>query len=277
MIAKNMNYLSSTSITVNGKRLEAHWHGPSPDRALTLVFLHEGLGCAEMWRDFPARLAAAVGCAALVFSRLGYGGSSPCELPRPLEYMQDEGMTVLPAVIAAAGVRDHIVVGHSDGGSIGIVYAGGTPAPGLRGLITEAAHVFCEDISVASIKKARDGYLNGDLRSRLKRYHGSNVDGAFWGWNGAWLHPEFIHWNLESFLPGIGVPMLAIQGANDPYGTVAQLEAIARQAGGGAQQVLLADCAHCPHQERPRATFARMKVFITKALREGPFPGGSRR
>ncbi|MBI9082196.1 MAG: alpha/beta hydrolase [Desulfobacterales bacterium] len=267
LAAKTMN-LSSTSITVNGKQLEALWHGPSPERAPTLVFLHEGLGCVAMWRDFPARLAAAVGCSAFVFSRLGYGGSGPCELPRPLDFMHEEGLNVMPAVIAAAGIGDHIVIGHSDGGSIGIVYAGGTPAPGLKGLITEAAHVFCEAISVASIERARDAYVNGDLRPRLAKYHGANTDGAFWGWNGVWLHPEFIHWNLEPFLPGIRVPLLAIQGENDPYGTVAQLDAIARKDGAGAQRVLLSDCAHCPHHERPAATFARMKAFILKILQK---------
>ena len=223
-----------------------------------------------MWRDFPERLAQAVGCSALVFSRLGYGGSDPCPLPRPLDFMHDEGLAVLPALIEAAGIGDHMVIGHSDGGSIGIVYAGGTPAPGLRALITEAAHVFCEEISVTSIERAKNAYVNGDLRPRLEKYHGANVDCAFWGWNGAWLHPEFIHWNLESFLSSIRVPVLAIQGENDPYGTVAQLDAIARQAGAGAQRELLPLCGHCPHQDRPAATFARMKAFIVKTLEGRP-------
>ena len=261
---KLANPMEPTWITVNGKRLEALWYGPEKKAAPTLVFLHEGLGCVAMWRDFPMRLADAVGCSAFVFSRLGYGRSDPCPLPRPIEFMHHEGLDVLPALIRAAGITDHIVIGHSDGGSIGLIYAGGTPAPGLRGLITEAAHVFCEEITVASIRRARAAYVGGDLRPRLKKYHGDNVDCAFWGWNRAWLDPDFSRWDLRSFLPPINVPVLAIQGEKDPYGTVLQLEAIAAQA--GAQKILLPDCAHCPHHERSDATLFQMKGFISRIL-----------
>jgi pimeloyl-ACP methyl ester carboxylesterase len=254
------------SIMACGNRLEAAWHGPPAGQAPTLVFLHEGLGCVAMWRDFPMRLADATGCGALVFSRAGYGGSDPCDLPRPLHFMQDEGLKVMPELIAAAGIGAHVVIGHSDGGSIGIVYAGGAPARGLRGVVTEAAHVFCEEISVTSIGKARDAYLNGDLRPRLEKYHGDNVDHAFWGWNRAWLHPDFMHWNLEPFLPKIEVPLLALQGEDDPYGTVAQLDAIAGQAGAGAERVLLSHCAHCPHQDQPERTLETMTRFIRRIL-----------
>ena len=140
----------------------------APEEALTLVFLHEGLGCADMWRDFPGELAAATGCGALVFSRLGYGGSDACALPRPLRFMHHEGLGVLPELLEKAGIEDCILVGHSDGGSIGIIYAGGTKALPLRGVITEAAHVFCEDLSIESIQAARERYLEGHLRERLK-------------------------------------------------------------------------------------------------------------
>lgn len=130
-------------ISIDGKRLETVWHGPSPRDAPTLVFLHEGLGCVTMWGDFPARMAAATGCGAFVYSRLGYGNSDPCVLPRPIRFMHDEGRDVLPRVLDVAGIRECILIGHSDGGSIAIIYAGGTKAIPLRGLITEAAHVFC--------------------------------------------------------------------------------------------------------------------------------------
>lgn len=256
--------LSDGYIEIGGKRLEVEWHGPPPDEALTLVFLHEGLGCVSRWRDFPARLAAATGCGALVYSRLGYGRSDACCLPRPISFMHTEGLKVLPELMDAVGIKACILIGHSDGGSIAIIYAGGTPAPPLVGLITEAAHVFCEEISVRSIREAKDRYLNGDLRKKLAKYHGDNVDCAFWGWNGAWLDPDFMQWNLEQFLPGIKVPMLAIQGEQDQYGTAAQLEAIARQAGGETQSLMLTDCGHAPHIDQTDATFQAMKDFILK-------------
>lgn len=249
-------------IKVKGKRLEAQRYGPPADQALTLVFLHEGLGCAAMWHDFPGDLAAATGCGALVFSRLGYGGSDACELPRSLRFMHHEGLKVLPELLEKAGVRECVLVGHSDGGSIGIIYAGGTPALPLRGLITEAAHVFCEDLSVQSIQAARERYLEGDLREKLLTYHGPNVDGAFWGWNDAWLHPDFMQWNLEEYLPGIRVPFLAIQGEADPYGTPAQVETIVNKAGDKAHSLMLPDCGHAPHRDRPQATFEAMRDFI---------------
>ena len=251
-----------THVEVNGKRLEVLWHGPPPDQALTLVFLHEGLGCAAMWHDFPGELATATGCGALVFSRLGYGGSDACELPRSLRFMHHEGLNVLPELLEKAGVKACVLVGHSDGGSISIVYAGGTPALPLKGLITQAAHVFCEDLTVRSIRAARDRYLEGDLREKLKKYHGPNVDGAFWGWNEAWLHPDFRKWNLESYLAGIRVPLLAIQGREDPYGTHAQVEAIKRRTSGRAEALMLKNCGHAPHRERPRATLQAMQDFI---------------
>ena len=251
-----------SSIEVNGKRLEVQWHGPRPEEALTLVFLLEGLGCTAMWHDFPGDLAAATGCGALVFSRLGYGGSDACALPRPLRFMHHEGLKVLPELLEKMGVTECVHVGHSDGGSIGIIYAGGTQALPLRGLITQAAHVFCEDLSVQSIQAARELYLEGDLRNKLKKYHGPNVDCAFWGWNDAWLHPEFMEWNLEEYLPGIRVPLLAIQGADDPYGTPAQAESIVSQAGGEAESLILESCGHAPHRERPQTTLEAMKDFI---------------
>jgi pimeloyl-ACP methyl ester carboxylesterase len=251
-------------IEINGKRLEVQRHGPSADQALTLVFLHEGLGCVEMWHDFPRELAAATGCGALVFSRLGYGGSDACTLPRPLRFMHHEGLHVLPELLKTAGIQECVLVGHSDGGSIGIVYAGGTPALPLKGLITQAAHVFCEDLSVQSIRAARERYLQGDLRGKLEKYHGPNVDCAFWGWNDAWLHPDFMQWNLEEYLPGISVPLLAIQGEEDPYGTPAQVEAIVAKSGGETNALMLSDCGHAPHRDRPQTTLNAMRDFIVE-------------
>jgi len=254
------------SLAVGGKRLEVAWHGPSPGEAPTLVFLHEGLGCVALWRDFPAILAEATGCGALVYSRLGYGRSDPCDLPRPVRYMHDEGLTVLPELIEAAGIRECILVGHSDGGSIALIYAGGTPAAPLRGVICEAAHVVCEDITARSIQQAGVAYREGDLRAKLAKYHGENVDGAFWGWHDAWLHPDFREWDLTEYLPDIGVPMLVLQGEDDPYGTSAQVEAIERGAGGEIEVLMLPDCGHCPHLEQREATLRAMAAFVSRAL-----------
>jgi pimeloyl-ACP methyl ester carboxylesterase len=251
-------------LRVGGHQLEAAWWGPPPGNGPTLVLLHEGLGCVDLWRDFPVHLAARTGRAVFAWSRLGYGRSDPCPLPRPLSYMHDEARVVLPALLAAAGIDDCILVGHSDGGSIALVYAGDTPAEPLRGVVTLAAHVFCEELSVRSIAAARDAYDNGNLRERLSRHHGANVDCAFRGWNGAWLDPEFMHWNLEAFLPGIGVPVLAIQGRDDEYGTGAQVDAIV--AGTGAEPLLLDDCGHAPHRDREEATLDAVAGFVARVV-----------
>jgi pimeloyl-ACP methyl ester carboxylesterase len=248
--------------TIAGKRLEVVWYGPAPGDARTLVFLHEGLGCVAMWRDYPAKLAAATGCGVLVYSRLGYGRSDSCSLPRSLRFMHDEGLQVLPALLEHAEIRECVLIGHSDGGSIALIYAGGTAALPLRGVITEAPHVFCEEITIHSIQQAREAYEKGDLRQRLQKYHGPNTDCAFWGWNDAWLHPDFANWNLEEYLPHITVPMLVIQGEDDPYGTSAQVEVIARQAGAGAEVLMVPQCGHAPHREQEVVTFQAMVRFI---------------
>jgi pimeloyl-ACP methyl ester carboxylesterase len=231
---------------------------------LTLVFLHEGLGCVDMWHDFPSRLASATGCGALVYSRLGHGRSDPCTLPRSLRFMHEEGLQVLPHLLEAAHIKKCILIGHSDGGSIGIIFAGGTPAKPLKGLITMAAHVFCEAISIRSIREAREQYVNSDLRKKLEKYHGPNTDCAFWGWNDVWLHPDFKHWNLEEYLPGIQVPTLAIQGAYDQYGSPAQIEAIANQSGAETESLILPNCAHAPHIDRRDTTLQAMTRFTLK-------------
>jgi pimeloyl-ACP methyl ester carboxylesterase len=257
-------------LRIDGGHLEYAWHGPSPGEAPTLVFLHEGLGCVGLWRDFPAKLAAATGCGAMVYSRFGYGRSDPCRLPRPTHFMHEEGLRLLPAVLSAAEIREALVIGHSDGGSIALIYAGGTAARRLRALITEAAHVFCEEITLQSIRRAREAYRAGHLKRKLQKYHGANTECAFWGWNGAWLNPEFVDWNLESFLPGIKVPLLAIQGEEDPYGTPAQLEAIARGAGAGAQTLLVPGCGHSPHQECEDIALKAMTDFVLQVLDQTP-------
>lgn len=249
-----------------GGRLEALWIGPGPDQAATLVLLHEGLGCVALWRDFPTRLAAITGCGVLVYSRLGYGGSDPCPLPRPIDFMHHEGLTVLPAVIRQTGIQDHLLVGHSDGGSIALIHAGGKPCPGLKGVVTLAAHVFCEDLTRQSIAAARERYLNGDLKARLSAYHSTNTDCAFRGWNDVWLHPDFRRWTIEAFLPAIQVPLLAIQGENDPYGTTAQIKAIQHKTVAEVTVAMIAGVGHAPHLEKADAVLATISTFAAHRL-----------
>jgi pimeloyl-ACP methyl ester carboxylesterase len=253
---------SAIQLTTDGGRLEAAWIGPAPDKAPTLVFLHEGLGCAALWRDFPARLAEITGCGALIYSRLGYGGSAPCPLPREVDFMHREGLVVLPEVIRQTGIHDYLLVGHSDGGSIALIHAGGSPCPGLKGIVTLAAHVYCEDLTRRSIEAARERYLNGDLKVRLSRYHGHNTHCAFWGWNDVWLHPDFRKWTIDAFLPAIRVPVLAIQGEKDPYGSQGQIDVIRRKAGGVVDVEMIPDCGHAPHLEKADAVLTAISAFM---------------
>ena len=249
--------------------LETLWFGPPPTAAPTLVFLHEGLGSARMWRDFPQRLAAATGCGALVYSRAGYGSSDPAPLPWPIRYMHDEAV-VLERVLEAAYVRDAILVGHSDGGSIAIIYAGSAPRPSLRGMILEAPHVFAEPGGLASIANMRTLYETTDLRERLARYHGANIDNAFRGWNGVWLHPDFVRWNIEEFLPSIDVPLLLVQGEDDEYGTWKQIESIERQVPGPVETLRVPLCGHSPHRDQPEIVLEAMTRFVRELLERSP-------
>jgi pimeloyl-ACP methyl ester carboxylesterase len=250
---------------VGGRRLEVARYGPSPERAPTLVFLHEGLGSVSTWRDFPQRLADACGFGALVYSRAGYGRSSPVTLPRPLTYMQDEAKEALPHLLDAEGVRACVLVGHSDGASIALVHAGTPLAHSrVRGLLLEAPHVFTESGGLASIAQTKEAFERGDLRARLAKHH-DDVDVAFWGWNRAWLDPHFRAWNIEAFLPAIEVPALVIQGTDDEYGSLAQVDAIERGIGsgkGGFGRAIFGECGHAPHRDQPELTLAAMTGFV---------------
>ena len=247
-------------IDLDGRRLEAAWWGPGPESAPTLVLLHEGLGCVALWRDVPARLAAMTGCGVFAFSRFGYGHSAPVTLPRPMTYMHEEGLDVLPRVLDAAGLGRGILIGHSDGGSIAAIHAGGVRDPRIAGLVMMAAHFFVEDLTIASIEQIRDAYRTGDLRARLARYH-ADPDVAFWGWNGAWLDPRFRAFDLTYYLPQITVPVLALQGADDPYGTEAQLRVLERDVRAPLETLLIPGAKHAPHLEAGEATLAAIARF----------------
>jgi pimeloyl-ACP methyl ester carboxylesterase len=250
---------------VQNKRIEVEWHFGGHSGHPTLVFLHEGLGCVSLWKDFPARLAQMTHCNAFVFSRLGHGRSDSCPLPRKINFMHTEALDFLPAVLTAAGIRDHIIIGHSDGGSMGIIYAGGVRAHRLKGLITEAAHLFCEPVTLDNIRAAKHQYLHQDLKNKLERYHGPNTDNTFWGWNTVWLHPRFIHWNIQKYLKQIAVPVLALQGHQDQYGSPRQLTAMASEVRHCETQ-LLDNCRHTPHQDQQETVLAAMAQFIRDCL-----------
>src|SRR6266850_4398516 len=244
------------------KQLEYEWHGPGPEAAPTLVFLHEGLGCVTMWRDFPGRLAEAVGCGTLVFSRAGYGNSDPVPLPRPVTFMHEEALVVLPQVLDAFAIREAILIGHSDGGSIALIQAGWTRDVRVRGLILEAPHVFVEEVGLESIRSIAAEYRHGNLPKALARYHGKDVDATFWGWNDVWLNPEFRSWNIEEYLPRIRVPVLLIQGVDDRYGTQEQVTRIESGCPVQVRTVLLPECGHSPHLDQPQRTIEEMRDFV---------------
>jgi pimeloyl-ACP methyl ester carboxylesterase len=248
--------------SVNGQQLEYQLLAPPNARHLTLVLLHEGLGCVAMWKDFPRQLAELTGCSVLSYSRAGYGGSTPCPLPRPLNFMHHEALDVLPKILSAAAIEQAVLIGHSDGASIALIHAGGLVDPRILGLVLMAPHVFVEDLTLTSIREAKVAYETTDLRERLARYHGDQVDCAFVGWNQAWLDPDFRDWNLEAYLPQIEVPVLLLQGENDNYGTVRQLEAIQAQLALSAELILLPDCGHSPFRDRPLETLQAISTFL---------------
>lgn len=224
--------------------LETAWVGP-PRGGLELVFLHEGLGSITQWRDVPTEIANTSGHAAFVYARQGYGRSEPARVPRPLTYMHDEARR-LPQVLAASRIANPILIGHSDGASIAIIAAGsGVP---VRALVLISPHVFVEDEAVRAIAAAAEAYRTTELRTRLAKHH-ADVDGAFWGWNRAWLDPAFRAWNLEPYLPAIKVPVLVVQGDADEYGTLAQVAAIANQVGGPSAQLIVPRAGHTPQRE----------------------------
>lgn len=251
-------------INVDGKKLETCFYGQYHKEAPTLVLLHEGLGCVDLWKDFPSRVQEETGLNVFAYSRAGYGRSDQVDLPRPLTYMHHEGLSVLPQVLDAAGLSNVVLLGHSDGGSIALINAGGVNDPRVRGVMTMAAHVFNEDICVENIEYAKKFYETGNLREGLKRYHGDNVDNAFLGWNGAWLDPGFLEWNLEEFLPKIKVPTMVIQGIDDEYGTLRQVDAICNQVGGATEKLVLDACKHSPHKDQPDAIIKSIKQFTSQ-------------
>jgi pimeloyl-ACP methyl ester carboxylesterase len=252
-------------LSLGARRLEYRMIGPRPDRAPTLVMLHEGLGSAGLWGDFPDAVQKATGCGVFAYSRAGYGQSSPVPLPRPLRYMHDEARAVLPELLDAIGFERGLLVGHSDGASIAAIYAGSHQDHRIGGLVLIAPHFFAELEGLASIAEAKAAYETGGLRERLARWH-KDVDNAFRGWNDAWLDPGFRSWDITEFLAYIRVPILIVQGSDDQYGTAKQIEAAQRECYCPVEVVLLKGVKHAPQRDAPEATLKAVGDFVARVL-----------
>jgi pimeloyl-ACP methyl ester carboxylesterase len=248
-------------IEAAGQQLEVNRVDVGAQRRPSLVFLHEGLGSASMWKDFPSHVAHSTGCNAIVYSRNGHG-KSPLAVPvHAPSYMHDEALQVLPALLDRLDVERPILIGHSDGASIALIYAAAS-GRAVTALVAMAPHVMVEDLSVASIAASNDAFLNTEMRPKLARYH-ADADAVFRRWNRIWLSPEFRSWNIEALLPRIPCPVLAIQGADDEYGTMAQVESIQR-AVDDAEILELSDCRHSPHKDQPAATLEAVTAFVDR-------------
>jgi pimeloyl-ACP methyl ester carboxylesterase len=266
-----MTLAPSGFLSIDGSDLEYRMLGPSPDQSPTLVLLHEGLGSAALWGDFPEQLQAATGLGVFVYSRAGYGASSPVKLPRPLDYMQREALEVLPKLLEAIGFQRGLLVGHSDGASIAAVYAGGVEDHRLSGLVLMAPHFIVEDVSVKSIAEIKTAYETTNLREKLARWH-KDVDNAFYGWNGAWLDPKFRAWDTSDYLAYVRVPIAIIQGADDQYGTMRQIQIAQEECYCPVEVTMITGTGHSPHRRAPGATLNAISELANAVLpaREGP-------
>jgi pimeloyl-ACP methyl ester carboxylesterase len=244
-------------IDLNGGPIEYVELPGDPDLG-PLVFLHEGLGSVSTWRGFPEEVASVTGRRALVYSRHGYGGSAGLRARRGVDYMHHEALEVLPGLLQALGYRRPVLVGHSDGASIALISAG-TGAVDAAALVLLAPHVIVEDLTIAGIEAARESFLTTDLAGRLARHHTDPVS-TFWGWNDIWLSPEFRQWDIRDLLPGVTCPVLAIQCADDPYGTLAQLDIIEGAIVGTMRRSVLQGCGHSPHLDQ--GTVVAITAFL---------------
>jgi pimeloyl-ACP methyl ester carboxylesterase len=249
-------------VIVDGNRLETLAY-PAIRGRPTIVMLHEGLGSVSLWKDFPERLARATGGGVLAYSRYGHGKSDGLREKRSVDFMHHEGTVVLPVLLERLGIQRPILLGHSDGASISIIYAAASPeCP--RALILEAPHLFVEDLTVQSIEKIGMAYETTGLREKLARHH-DHADEMFWGWNNIWVDPAFRAWNIEDRVDAVRCPLLVIQGNEDEYGTLAQIAAIKRRLP-GAETLTLSNCGHSPHRDQPEALLEAISQFMLKVF-----------
>jgi pimeloyl-ACP methyl ester carboxylesterase len=255
----------SGTLRIGASDLEYRMIGPAPADAPTIIMLHEGLGSAGLWGDFPDKLQAATGAGVFVYSRAGYGASTKVDLPRPLDYMHIEALDVLPDLLDSIGFQRGLLLGHSDGASIATIYAGGVQDHRVRAVVLIAPHFVVEDISVTSIAEIKMAYETTGLRSKLERWH-SDVDNAFYGWNGAWLDPKFRGWDISEYLAYIRVPVAILQGAGDQYGTIRQIEIAREECYCPVDVTIIPGAGHSPHKEAPEATLEAISDFARRIL-----------
>ena len=248
-------------LDVPGGTLEYQWIPGDLNRTKTLVLLHEGLGCMAMWKSFPDALARQTGCNVFVYSRFGYGGSSRCVLPRPVQYMHDEA-GVLGNVLEQLPGESFVLVGHSDGGSIATIYAGNTPSASLNGLVLIAPHFFVEALTVRSIEKIKKVFETTDLEQRMQKYHGGQAGDVFRGWNDIWLNPEFRSWNICSYLESVVIPMLVVRGNDDEYGSAAQVDTAVELVKRPVITRYYENCGHAPHARYEQEISREIARFI---------------
>jgi len=260
-----MALVDSGFLDLGAQPLEYRMIGPRPGAAPTLVLLHEGLGSVGLWGDFPQQLQATTGMGVFVYSRAGYGQSGPVKLPRPLSYMHDEARETLPRLLDAIGFQRGLLIGHSDGASIAAIYAGSYQDHRVSGLVLIAPHFIVEDITIASIAEFRKAYDTTDLRARMTRWH-ADVDATARGWSDVWLKGDFRKWDLTEFLAYIRVPMLIVQGEDDQYGTVCQIEIAQQECYCPVEVALLPNAKHSPQREAPEATLKAIADFVARAM-----------
>ena len=248
-------------------RLEYRMIGPRPDAGPTIVMLHEGLGSSSLWGAFPDQIAVATGAGVFVYSRAGYGKSRAGPLPRSVKFMHEEALTVLPRVLDAIGFERGFLFGHSDGASIATIYAGSAQDHRVRGLVLVAPHFFIEDMGIAEIARANAAFATGDFRDKLKPWH-ADVDSAFRSWSEPWLHPDFRKWDITEELTYIRVPILIVQGADDQYGTLRQLDVAKDECFCPVETAVLPGVRHAPHREASEQTLKVAVDFINGLLRD---------
>ena len=262
-----MTTLSPTGfLSIGAADLEYRMIGPSPADAPTIVMLHEGLGSAGLWGDFPEKLQAATGVGIFLYSRAGYGASTPVQLPRPVDYMHLEALDVLPKLLDRIGFRRGLLLGHSDGASIAAIYAGSHQDHRVEGVAMIAPHFIVEDVSVTLIARIKTAYETTELKAKLARWH-KDVDNAFYGWNGVWLNPAFRNWDISEYLAYIRVPIAILQGVDDEYGTLRQVEIAREECYCPVDVTVIPGAGHAPHREAPGATLDAIQEFANAVLR----------
>lgn len=252
-----------------GKSLEWASFGHHDPAQRVIVLLHEGLGSIALWRDFPERLAATTGWAVFAYARAGYGDSEAADLPRPLDYMTREAVEVLPDVLDAIGAGEYILLGHSDGATIAAEYVGRVSDVRVRALVLMAPHFFTEPMGLAEIRRARELFAEQDLGKRMAKYH-CDPEATFRGWNDAWLAPGFESWNVAGVIDHFRIPALVMQGKDDQYGTIAQVQAVEDRSQAPVEVAMLDDCRHSPFIEQPAVTLATVASFLERLERFDP-------